>query len=97
MAYLKYLHLIMFDFHIIEDGMMLNSCVPCVFTGYIVSADADLPGLYDYKCRFSIASGCTLSVLDQREAEQLCDLDSECKAFVISNKQTWTGKILANL
>jgi extracellular tyrosine-protein kinase PKDCC& len=52
----------------------------------------DLPGLHDYRCRYSIArSGCTVTVFDRQEAEQLCDFDPDCRAFVLSNRTSWTG------
>ena len=53
---------------------------------------SDLPGLFDYRCRYSVASGiCTVSVFDQHEAEQLCNNDPDCNAFVLSPHRTWTG------
>ena len=59
---------------------------------YKVLHHSDLPGLYDYRCRYSVASsGCTVSVFDQREAEDLCDGDPDCHAFVMSDQTTWTG------
>ena len=52
----------------------------------------DLPGQYDYRCRLSLSgSGCTISVFDQREAEEICSADLECQGFVMTNDKTWTG------
>lgn len=61
--------------------------------------ESDLPGQFDYRCRYSIAtSGCTVSVFDQKEAEDLCDYDPECQAFVISSETSWTGmQLIATL
>lgn len=52
----------------------------------------DLPGMFDYRCRVSLyGSGCTVSVFDEKEAEEVCDLDPFCKGFVVSKERTWTG------
>lgn len=37
--------------------------------------------------------GCTLSVFDQREAEDICDDDPECKGFIMTKQHTWTGEL----
>ena len=64
----------------------------CFILGYRHVPTADLPGLYDYRCRFSLSSaGCSVSVFDRREAEDICDMDEECKGFVMSATKTWTG------
>ena len=71
---------------------------PCEWLNFFVSgykeiSDADLPGMFDYRCRFSLSSaGCSVSVYDQREAEDICDMDEECKGFVMSSSKTWTGQ-----
>lgn len=55
---------------------------------------SDLPGQYDYRCRMSMSGGgCTLSVFDQREAEDICDDDPECKGFIMTKQHTWTGEL----
>lgn len=62
------------------------------FAEYKKIDDCDLPEQFDYRCRYSIAtSGCTVSAFDEKEAEDLCEFDSQCQAFVISRKKTWTG------
>ena len=54
--------------------------------------DKDLAGLFDYRCRYSVASvGCTVSVFDMAEAEEMCNADDQCHAFVVSPQTTWTG------
>lgn len=56
--------------------------------------DADLPGLFDYRCQLSLAEvGCSFSVFDEQEAEVACDTDLDCKAFVLTDVKTWTGNI----
>ena len=38
-----------------------------------------------------------MSVFDRREAEDICDMDEECKGFVMSATKTWTGGYIACL
>ncbi|XP_005090794.1 extracellular tyrosine-protein kinase PKDCC [Aplysia californica] len=58
----------------------------------------DLPGQFDYRCRFSMSGGaCTLSVFDLREAQDICDMDEECQGFIWTRKKTWTGRTLVHL
>ena len=68
----------------------------CHLPAYKLFLSSDLPGQYDYSCRYTLGGvGCTVSVYDQREAEDLCDREPDCKAFVLShNHKTWTGEIL---
>ena len=71
----------------------------CIFfiwsvTEYKVVQYTDMPGLHDYRCRLSLSMAtCTFSVFDVTEAEQTCDADIECKAFVMASQKTWTGKL----
>ena len=61
-------------------------------TAYKKIANVDLAGIHDYRCRFSLSvMECTISVFDQREAEDVCDIDDECRGFVMSQNKTWTG------
>ena len=58
-----------------------------------MAGESDLPGQFDYRCRMSMSGGaCTLSVFDQREAEDMCDADPDCQAFIMTKQHTWTGK-----
>lgn len=58
----------------------------------------DIRDNYDYICRLSLTgTGCTVSVFDLKEAEDLCNSDSECKAFVVTNQKTWTGHTVVHL
>ncbi|KAK3092758.1 hypothetical protein FSP39_006941 [Pinctada imbricata] len=65
---------------------------------YRILRHHDLPGIHDYRCRMSLSGfGCTLSVFDPREAQDICDLDEECQGFVMSKVKTWSGRILVHL
>lgn len=66
-------------------------------TEYTCLPDQDLPGLHDYRCRYSIGFGCYISVYDQKEAEVLCNNDRQCKGFVISPHRTWSGNMVVHL
>lgn len=47
----------------------------------------------NYRCWPSYHhKGCLLSVFDVNEAIEICDSYSQCKAFVLTNQTTWTGK-----
>ncbi|KAL8580760.1 hypothetical protein ACOMHN_018432 [Nucella lapillus] len=85
--------------HLYRSGAYLNRSLSADFgTRYKAMAESDLPGQYDYRCRMSMSGGgCTLSVFDQREAEDLCDLDPECHAFVLTTQRTWTGRTLVHM
>lgn len=74
-------------------NLELTTVLALSIAAYKKIDDSDLPGLFDYRCRYSIAtSGCTVSAFDEKEAEELCDFDSQCQAFVISSQKTWTGR-----
>ncbi|XP_067136460.1 extracellular tyrosine-protein kinase PKDCC-like [Centruroides vittatus] len=60
---------------------------------YRIYNDSDLPGLFDYHCQLTLSGhGCTLSVFDTEEAAKICSGDPECKAFVLTNDTTWSGR-----
>lgn len=47
----------------------------------------------NYRCWPSYHhKGCLLSVFDVSEAIEICDSYSQCKAFVLTNQTTWTGR-----
>ncbi|NXF46179.1 PKDCC kinase, partial [Oceanites oceanicus] len=49
----------------------------------------------NYRCWPSYHhKGCLLSVFDINEAIEICDSYSQCKAFVLTNQTTWTGRQL---
>ena len=72
---------------------MTETATEVLISEYKSYPSSDLPGLFDYRCRYSVAGGmCTVSVFDKQEAEHLCNDDLDCKAFVLSPHRTWTGK-----
>ncbi|XP_054836858.1 extracellular tyrosine-protein kinase PKDCC [Eublepharis macularius] len=49
----------------------------------------------DYRCWPSYHhKGCLLSVFDVTEAMEVCESHSQCRAFVLTNQTTWTGRQL---
>ncbi|OXB61983.1 hypothetical protein ASZ78_002628 [Callipepla squamata] len=49
----------------------------------------------NYRCWPSYHhKGCLLSVFDLSEAMEICDSYSQCKAFILTNQTTWTGRQL---
>ncbi|XP_055986550.1 extracellular tyrosine-protein kinase PKDCC [Sorex fumeus] len=49
----------------------------------------------DYRCWPSYRhDGCLLSVFDVAEAARVCDGHAQCRAFVLTNQTTWTGRQL---
>lgn len=82
-----------------QTGWYMNRTKPeDSATRYKQISNVDLPGMYDYRCRFSLSSaGCSVSVYDRREAEDICDMEEECQGFVMSPTKTWTGRRLVHL
>ncbi|ESO92038.1 hypothetical protein LOTGIDRAFT_62659, partial [Lottia gigantea] len=81
-----------------KSGKYLNRSSVEQKKNYIKYSSRDLPGEYDYRCRYSMSGGgCTVSVFDRKEAEDLCSRDPECKSFVMTNSLTWTGMCLVFL
>ncbi|XP_038607001.1 extracellular tyrosine-protein kinase PKDCC [Tachyglossus aculeatus] len=49
----------------------------------------------DYRCWPSNRhGGCVLSVFSIREAVSVCESHTQCRAFVVTNRTTWTGRQL---
>ncbi|KAK6181547.1 hypothetical protein SNE40_009378 [Patella caerulea] len=82
-----------------KSGNYLNRTAPEQHkTEFLKHTRSDLPGQHDYRCRFSMSGvGCTVSVFDQREAEDICKIDPECKGFVITDQTTWAGRKIVHL
>lgn len=62
---------------------------------YKVMLDMDLPGYYDYWCpstRCPEVNNCVFSVASEEEAQYICAMDKECRAFVMTEDKTWTGE-----
>ncbi|NXC82432.1 PKDCC kinase, partial [Cercotrichas coryphoeus] len=71
-----------------------QKCVKSANTQYRRVPEAFIPG-ENYRCWPSYHhKGCLLSVFDVNEAIEICDSYSQCKAFVLTNQTTWTGRQL---
>ncbi|KAK7487004.1 hypothetical protein BaRGS_00021674, partial [Batillaria attramentaria] len=79
-----------------KTGRYLNRTLPEDFaTSFKEVPSSDLPGQFDYRCRMSMSgAGCTLSVFDQREAEDLCDADPDCRGVIMTQQKTWAGALM---
>lgn len=67
---------------------------------YKVMLDTDLPGYHDYWCpstRSPEVNNCVFSVASEEEAQYICAMDKECRAFVMTEDKTWTGRRLVYL
>ncbi|XP_064601711.1 extracellular tyrosine-protein kinase PKDCC-like [Liolophura sinensis] len=82
-----------------RSGVYLNRTKPEDYkTFYREYKNSDTPGHFDYRCKLSLSgSGCTISVFDQREAEDMCNTDPECRSFVMTSQMTWTGRKITHL
>lgn len=61
---------------------------------YNYTSGVDLPGRFDYWCTYTRnphANSCVFSAASEDEAEYICSLDDNCRAFVITDEITWTG------
>ncbi|NXU41909.1 PKDCC kinase, partial [Drymodes brunneopygia] len=71
-----------------------QKCVKSANTQYRRVPEAFIPD-ENYRCWPSYHhKGCLLSVFDVSEAIEICDSYSQCKAFVLTNQTTWTGRQL---
>ncbi|NXP32751.1 PKDCC kinase, partial [Leiothrix lutea] len=71
-----------------------QKCVKSANTQYRRVPEAHIPD-ENYRCWPSYHhKGCLLSVFDVNEAIEICDSYSQCKAFVLTNQTTWTGRQL---
>ncbi|NWH27355.1 PKDCC kinase, partial [Grus americana] len=71
-----------------------QKCVKSANTKYRRVPEAFIPD-ENYRCWPSYHhKGCLLSVFDVNEAIEICDSYSQCKAFVLTNQTTWTGRQL---
>ena len=77
-------------------GTVMTVTIFVFIAVYTEHAFGDFPGQYDYNCRYSHGGkSCTISVFDRQEAEFLCNVEPECRAFVLTKHKTWTGEIMA--
>ncbi|KGL86796.1 Protein kinase domain-containing protein, cytoplasmic, partial [Charadrius vociferus] len=71
-----------------------QKCVKSANAKYRRVPEAFIPD-ENYRCWPSYHhKGCLLSVFDVNEAIEICDSYSQCKAFVLTNQTTWTGRQL---
>ncbi|NXI49449.1 PKDCC kinase, partial [Chloroceryle aenea] len=90
---------IYFLFYELTSGPSVSSeftqkCVKSANTKYRRVPEAFIPD-ENYRCWPSYHhKGCLLSVFDINEAIEICDSYSQCKAFVLTNQTTWTGRQL---
>ncbi|NXJ87454.1 PKDCC kinase, partial [Corythaixoides concolor] len=90
--------LVQCDCHL-SPGPSVNSeftqkCLKSTNAEYRRVPEAFIPD-ENYRCWPSYHhKGCLLSVFDVNEAIEICDSYSQCKAFVLTNQTTWTGRQL---
>ncbi|XP_071595617.1 extracellular tyrosine-protein kinase PKDCC [Heliangelus exortis] len=77
-----------------KSGQYLQNTTRMPKTEYRRVPEAFIPD-ENYRCWPSYHhKGCLLSVFDVNEAIEICDSYSQCKAFVLTNQTTWTGRQL---
>ncbi|XP_025902078.1 extracellular tyrosine-protein kinase PKDCC [Nothoprocta perdicaria] len=77
-----------------KSGEYLQNTTRIPKTEYKRVPEAFIPD-ENYRCWPSYHhKGCLLSVFDVNEAMEICDSYSQCKAFVLTNQTTWTGRQL---
>lgn len=48
----------------------------------------------DYKCWPSYSHlGCLLSIHSTEEAAAICNSQSQCQSFIVTQQRTWTGEL----
>ncbi|XP_018621759.1 extracellular tyrosine-protein kinase PKDCC [Scleropages formosus] len=82
--------------HLYRTGLYLQNSTQRHRTGeYKRVPNASIAG-DNYRCWPSYQhEGCLLSVFSVREAIDVCESHSQCRAFVMTNQTTWTGHQLA--
>uniref|UniRef100_A0ABM5FK34 Extracellular tyrosine-protein kinase PKDCC isoform X1 n=1 Tax=Pogona vitticeps TaxID=103695 RepID=A0ABM5FK34_9SAUR len=77
--------------HLYKSGMYLQNTTHTPKSDYRRVPEAAILN-ENYRCWPSYHhKGCLLSVFDVREAIEVCESHSQCKAFVLTNQTTWTG------
>ncbi|XP_031408238.1 extracellular tyrosine-protein kinase PKDCC [Meleagris gallopavo] len=77
-----------------KSGEYLQNTTRILKSEYRRLPEAFIPD-ENYRCWPSYHhKGCLLSVFDVNEAMEICDSYSQCKAFVLTNQTTWTGRQL---
>nr|XP_008123992.2 PREDICTED: LOW QUALITY PROTEIN: extracellular tyrosine-protein kinase PKDCC [Anolis carolinensis] len=81
--------------HLYKSGMYLQNTTQMPKSDYKKVPEAAILD-ENYRCWPSYHhKGCLLSVFDINEAIEVCESHSQCKAFVLTNQTTWTGRQLA--
>ncbi|CAM4538913.1 extracellular tyrosine-protein kinase PKDCC isoform X2 [Lepidochelys kempii] len=80
--------------HLYKSGTYLQNATRMPKAEYQPIPEAAIPD-ENYRCWPSYHhKGCLLSVFDVGEAIEVCENHSQCKAFVLTNQTTWTGRQL---
>ncbi|XP_061481343.1 extracellular tyrosine-protein kinase PKDCC [Rhineura floridana] len=80
--------------HLYKSGIYLQNSTRTPRSDYRRVPEADITD-ENYRCWPSYHhKGCLLSVFDVSEAKEVCESHSQCKAFVLTNQTTWTGRQL---
>ncbi|XP_060610350.2 extracellular tyrosine-protein kinase PKDCC [Anolis sagrei] len=81
--------------HLYKSGMYLQNTTQAPKSDYKKVPESAILN-ENYRCWPSYHhKGCLLSVFDINEAIEVCESHSQCKAFVLTNQTTWTGRQLA--
>lgn len=80
--------------HLYKSGLYLKNVTRTPKSDYRRMPEATIVN-ENYRCWPSYHhKGCLLSVFDVNEAMEVCEIHSQCKAFVLTNQTTWTGRQL---
>ncbi|XP_030337528.1 extracellular tyrosine-protein kinase PKDCC-like [Strigops habroptila] len=82
--------------HLYKSGLYLQKR-PLLLKDYISLKGFRMVEGEDYKCWPSYSHlGCLLSVHSAEEAAAICNSQSQCQSFIITQQRTWTGRPLAS-
>ncbi|XP_054256636.1 extracellular tyrosine-protein kinase PKDCC-like [Indicator indicator] len=82
--------------HLYKSGLYLQKR-PLLLKDYISVKGFRIAEGGDYKCWPSYSHlGCLLSVHSAEEAAAICNSQSRCQSFIITQERTWTGRPLAS-
>ncbi|XP_030641510.1 extracellular tyrosine-protein kinase PKDCC [Chanos chanos] len=84
-------------FHLYKSGRHLENLPPSIIRGYAVLKGVGSEGNTDLRCWPSYdQQGCALSVHDAAEAAHICNSHPQCTSFSLSDRKTWTGRVIAS-
>ncbi|GAB0190961.1 extracellular tyrosine-protein kinase PKDCC-like [Grus japonensis] len=82
--------------HLYKSGLYLQKR-PLLLKDYISLKGFRTVEGEDYKCWPSYSHlGCLLSVHSAEEAAAICNSQSQCQSFIVTQRRTWTGRPLAS-